>query len=105
MGGLSLVNTATTAANQSVKKKRFFNNANDSFEVCDVEPSYWTLTILFPSTECCPELKKHLNTLISVDCHTMLVIFSDQNLTMTTSFEMETQIAHFREWNGLCRQC
>ena len=29
---------------------------------------------LFPSTKCCPKLTKHLDILICVDCHTVLII-------------------------------
>jgi len=58
--------------------KRCCSHANDSFEVWGVSLSCWnhwrTLTTPSPSTMCCPELAKHLDIPLGVDCHRPLVV-------------------------------
>ena len=58
-----------------------------------------------PLTKCCPELAKHLDIPIGVDCHRPLVVVLNQNGPMMPCLEMATQAVHFTECNGLCRQC
>jgi len=61
---------------------------------------------LSPSTKCCPELAKHLDILLGVDCHRPLVIVLEPEWSNDAiCVEMETQAVYFTECNGLCRQC
>ena len=57
------------------------------------------------STKHCPELAKHLDISLDVDCHRLLVVVLEPNCPMMPCLEMATQAVHFAECNGLCRQC
>ena len=58
-----------------------------------------------PSTKCCPELAKHLDISLGVDCHRPLVDVLEPKWSNDAMLEMATQAVHFTECNGLCRQC
>jgi len=57
------------------------------------------------STKCCPELAKHLDISVGVDCHRPLVVVLEPEWSNDATFGEATQAVHFTECNGLCRQC
>ena len=89
--------------------KRCCSHANDSFEVWVVAPSCWnhwrTLTTPFrrPSAvQNLPSTWTYRSVLIVTD---RSLSSSNQNGPMMLCLEMATQVVHFTECNGLCRQC
>ena len=60
---------------------------------------------LSPSTKFCPELAKTLDISLDVDCHTLLIVVLEPEWSNDAMFGDGNQAVHFRECNGLCRQC
>jgi len=78
--------------------KRCCSHANDSFE----EWGGGTILLEQPedpdgpslSTKCCPELGKHLDISLGVDCHRPLVVVLEPEWS-NDAMEMATQAVHF----------
>jgi len=59
-----------------------------------------------PSTKCCPELAKHLDISLDVDCHRPLVVVLEPEWCNDAMFGDGNPGSTLHiECNGLCRQC
>ena len=82
---------------------------SDSFEVCRVAPFCWnhwrTLTTSFRRSSAVQNLQStwtFWSVLIVTQC---TLLSSNQNYPTMPCLEIATQAVHFRECNGICRQC